>query len=462
MLPTLKASGTFILEVFAVLGALAVSLMAEKRFLCAPRMLFVFQQMFMLIYVIFFLNYFNMDRQSDDEIARLLCLFEVFATTFIDLIYLSMLHLSAVESGLSCLAITFFLFAAFFLFFAISICQWTIDDPLNLLASKLFSYQLIQVILFLFCTLCVIRLTVRQDVEKKKPLRTFLPHYILTYCSVVLFFILPRSTFLWAVIMKIPDEDDSILPTLRATMFITPVYNFLFVVLINCQDPERRQEFKKSVERAFRGIKTGPIPRINVQEPTSSSNLPSRSHVALSLMRNPLNSFNKLQRQSTIPMDEIPPENNLRVPRDQRYYAATDEEENADQVATPQEILTSRNSEERGFMTVAMLRRASQISQRFQNIRSGPNSARTESARTPSPSPSQKRESSSSSDQNPEQSSSTERAQPLDVSQLLGFFITSSTSSVAMTMPVRNKRAVERIQEVLHNTPDSLMNVRTE
>ncbi|ULT88602.1 hypothetical protein L3Y34_007662 [Caenorhabditis briggsae] len=44
--------------------------MAEKRFLCAPRMLFVFQQMFMLIYVIFFLNYFNMDRQSDDEIAN--------------------------------------------------------------------------------------------------------------------------------------------------------------------------------------------------------------------------------------------------------------------------------------------------------------------------------------------------------------------------------------------------------
>ncbi|CAL2044551.1 unnamed protein product [Caenorhabditis brenneri] len=381
---------------------------------------------------------------------RLMCVFEVFATLFINLIYLSMLHLTAVESGLSFLAITFFLFAAFFLFAMISICQWTIEDSLTLLASKLFSYQLVQVVLFLFCTLCVIRLTMRQDTEKKKPLRTFLPHYILTYCSVVLFMIAPRTAFLYAVLMKESGEEDSSI--MKAPLFVTPVYNFFFVILINCQDPERRSELKKSIERAFRGIKTGPIPRINVQEPTSSSALPSRSHIALNLMRNPLNSFNKLQRQSATA--EIPPQNSLRVPRDQRYFATDDEKEDENQVSTPEEILTSRNSEERGFMTVAMLRRASQISQRFQGIRS--DSARTDSARTPSQSArSQQKIECSPRDQNIATSSrqpspSPRRSQPLDVSQLLGFFITSSTSSVAMTIPVRNKRAVERIREVLH------------
>lgn len=49
MLPTLKASGTFILEVFTVLGALAASFLVEKRFLCAPRMIFVFQQVSFLL-----------------------------------------------------------------------------------------------------------------------------------------------------------------------------------------------------------------------------------------------------------------------------------------------------------------------------------------------------------------------------------------------------------------------------
>ncbi|KAF1751831.1 hypothetical protein GCK72_018385 [Caenorhabditis remanei] len=440
MQPTIKSSGTFILEVFTVLGALAISLMAEKRFLCAPRMLFVFQQV---------------------EI-RLLCLFEVFATTFINLIYLSMLHLSAVESGLTFLAITFFLLAAFFLFAMISICQWIIEDQLILLASKLFSYQLVQVVLFLFCTLCVIRLTMRQDIEKKKPLRTYLPHYILTYCSVVLFLIAPKTAFLYAVVTNALQNDELMSTILRGLLFITPIYNLFLVLLINCQDPERRGELAKSIKRAFRGIKTGPIPRINVQEPTSSSALASRSHIALNLMRNPMNSFNKLQRQSAA-VEGIPPQNSLRVPRDQRYYATEEEPVETDQVPTPQEILTSRNSEERGFMTVALLRRASQISQRFQGIRG--DSARTDSAcsRTPSPSPrsSQKIESNPSDKDNEISCSprrpSSRRSQPLDVSQLLGFFISSSTSSVAMTIPVRNKRAVERIQDVLHqNEQNSL------
>uniref|UniRef100_A0A1I7V1M8 Transmembrane protein n=1 Tax=Caenorhabditis tropicalis TaxID=1561998 RepID=A0A1I7V1M8_9PELO len=273
--------------------------------------------------------------------VRLICLFEVFATLFINLIYLSMLHLTAVESGLSFLAVTFFLLAAFFLFALISICQWTIDDPLVLLASKLFSYQIVQVFLFLFCTLCVVRLTIRQDAEGKKPLSSFLPYYIFT-------------------------------------------------------------------------------------EPTSSSALPSRSHIALNLMRNPMNSFNKLQRQAT--NQERPPQYSLHVPRNQQYYS-TDEQVEEGQVSTPREILTSRNAEESGFMTVAMLRRASQISQRFQNLtsRSDRSSAREETF-TPR--------------------SSSSSGQPLDVSQLLGFFIT--TSSVAMTIPERNKRAVERIRQVLH------------
>lgn len=109
-----------------------------------------------------------------------MCLFEVFATLFVNIIYLSMLHLSAVESGLSFLAITVFLLAAFFTFAFFSICQWVIEDPLALLASRLFSYQIVQIFLFLFCTISVIRLTMRQDREKTKPLRTFVPYYIIT------------------------------------------------------------------------------------------------------------------------------------------------------------------------------------------------------------------------------------------------------------------------------------------
>ncbi|CAI2355358.1 unnamed protein product [Caenorhabditis sp. 36 PRJEB53466] len=155
-------------------------------------------QMFMLIYIIFFLNSFTFEQKTNDELVTLLCVYEVFASMFIDVIYLWMLHLTAIQSGLSFLSITFLALSAFAIFVSISICEWTLTDPTARMISKF----------------------------------------------VILFLVIPRFAFTHAVSTN--TDNDELLSVLKSLLFITPVFNMIFVVMVNCQDPDRREDMKKS------------------------------------------------------------------------------------------------------------------------------------------------------------------------------------------------------------------------
>uniref|UniRef100_A0A8R1I3K3 Uncharacterized protein n=2 Tax=Caenorhabditis japonica TaxID=281687 RepID=A0A8R1I3K3_CAEJA len=183
-------------------------------------------------------------------------------------------------------------------------------------------------------------------------------------------------------------------------------------------------------ERTLRSIKTGPLPRINVQEPTSSSNANARNHIAQNLMRNPRNSLIKLQRQNTLPTDSEP-KNIFLVPPEQRRYLTpqSDEEE---QIPAARDILNSRNADGQGFKTVALLKRASMIGMRFQSIREG------DTVNT------------SSNTSGSQVSFVSTPLRPIDVFPI---FVTSTSSSMlnscSTSSSLRKKPAVDRVREIV-------------
>lgn len=67
----------------------------------------------------------------------------------------------------------------------------------------------------------------------------------------ILFIITPKVVFLLAVLLKVTEDDEVLSGALRAILFISPFYNWIFVILINCQDPEKRTELKKSIGNDF-------------------------------------------------------------------------------------------------------------------------------------------------------------------------------------------------------------------
>lgn len=79
-----------------------------------------------------------------------------------------------------------------------------------------------------------------------RPHKTSLSDVFFQFLSLVVFTILPRFTFVFSILLGIQNANGTVPMVLRSLLFMTPLYNLVFTVLVNCQDPEQRREMKKS------------------------------------------------------------------------------------------------------------------------------------------------------------------------------------------------------------------------